>query len=142
VSEGPAEPASGGLRRIRLPDVLPEPMSHYCDAVAADGWLYVSGLLSLTRDGELVGAGDARAQARAILTTLKEVLGHVGAGMADVVKVTVYLVDMDERAQVNVEREAAFGPSRPASTLVEVSRLAHPDALVEIECVARISRSP
>lgn len=103
----------------------------------AGGWLYVSGLLALTPAGNLVGA-DAREQCRAILATLRTILGRVGAGFDDVVKVTVFLVDIAERAQVNDARQEAFGPHRPASTLVEVRRLAHPDARVEIEAVVRL----
>lgn len=128
-------------QRFRLPDLLPEPMSHYTDAVEADGWLYVSGLLALTSDGELVGEGDAQRQCRHILATLGEVLTRAGGTFSDVVKVTVYLIDIEDRVRINVEREASFGPSRPASTLVEVSRLAHPGALVEIDAIACVRRS-
>lgn len=135
---GARQDPPAGLRRLRLAELLPEPLSHYCDAVEVDGWVYVSGLLALTPDGTLVGKGDAQLQARTILSVLGQMLGAAAASLDDVVKVTVYVVDMDDRVPINVEREAAFGPSRPASTLVEVSRLAHPDALVEIDCVARV----
>lgn len=139
---GTREDPPAGMRRLRLPDLLPEPLSHYCDAVEVDGWVYVSGLLALTAEGTLVGKGDAQLQSRTILTTLSQVLAAAGGGLDDVVKVTVYVVDMEDRTRINVERAAAFGPSRPASTLVEVTRLAHPGALVEIDCVARMPQRP
>jgi 2-iminobutanoate/2-iminopropanoate deaminase len=99
----------------------------------------VSGVLALAPDRALVGKGDARAQSRMILSTLRQLLERMGGSLADVAKVTVFLTDMDDRAAVNAERTAAFGEWRPASTLVEVSELAHPEALVEIEGVARLA---
>jgi reactive intermediate/imine deaminase len=119
-------------------DGLPEPISHYADAVVAGSTLYVSGIVPVDGDGALVGAGDVVAQARHVLQTLGRVLGAAGARPADVVKVTVFLVDVDDRPHINPERQAFFGDARPASTLVEVSRLAVPGALLEIEAVAHL----
>jgi enamine deaminase RidA (YjgF/YER057c/UK114 family) len=76
------------------------------------------------------------AQARQIFETLGRVLAAAGAGPADVVKVTVYLVDVDDRPAINPVRQEFFGAARPASTLVEVSRLPVEGARVEIEAVA------
>ena len=64
------------------------------------------------------------------------VLEAAGAGFGDVVKVTVFLTDVDDRAAVNTVRQEVFGATRPASTLVEVSRLAIPGARIEVEAVA------
>jgi 2-iminobutanoate/2-iminopropanoate deaminase len=61
-----------------------------------------------------------------------------GAAFGDVAKVTVFLTDVDDRARVNPVRQEVFGAARPASTLVEISRLAVPGALIEIECVAAL----
>jgi 2-iminobutanoate/2-iminopropanoate deaminase len=71
-----------------------------------------------------------------VLANVGAVLAAAGAGFADVVKVTVYLVDIDDRPAVNVVRREVFGPARPASTLVEVSRLAVEGARVEVDAVA------
>ena len=68
------------------------------------------------------------------------VLGRGGRGPADVVKVTVYLTDVDDRPRINPVRQAFFGATRPASTLVEVSRLAVPGARLEVEAVALLER--
>jgi len=68
------------------------------------------------------------------------VLGAAGGGAADVVKVTVYLLDIDDRPLINPVRQAFFGSARPASTLVEVSRLAVPGARLEVEAIASLSR--
>jgi 2-iminobutanoate/2-iminopropanoate deaminase len=124
-------------RELRVPG-LPEPISHYADAVLADGVLYVSGIVPVSEDGVLVGAGDVVAQARRVFELLARVLAAAGAGPGDVAKVTVFLVDVDDRPRINPVRQEFFGSSRPASTLVEVSRLAVPGALLEVEAVAHV----
>ncbi len=124
-------------RELRVPG-LPEPISHYADAVLADGVLYVSGIVPVSEDGVLIGAGDVVAQARRVFELLARVLAAAGAGPGDVAKVTVFLVDVDDRPRINPVRQEFFGSSRPASTLVEVSRLAVPGALLEVEAVAHV----
>jgi enamine deaminase RidA (YjgF/YER057c/UK114 family) len=68
------------------------------------------------------------------------VLTAAGCGFADVVKVTVFLTDVDDRPRINPLRQEAFGDARPASTLVEVSRLAIEGAKIEVEAVALLPR--
>ena len=65
-------------------------------------------------------------------------LEAAGAGFADVVKVTVFLTDVDDRTRINPVRQEVFGDTRPASTLIEVSRLAVPGAKLEVEAVALV----
>jgi 2-iminobutanoate/2-iminopropanoate deaminase len=113
-----------------------EPISHYTDAVRAGELLFVSGCVPVDGEGRLVGGGDVVAQARQVFANVGAVLGAAGAGFADVVKVTVFLLDVDDRAAVNEVRQEVFGGTRPASTLVEVSRLAVPGARIEVEAVA------
>jgi reactive intermediate/imine deaminase len=125
------------LERLRLPEQLPQPISHYTDAVVADGWIWISGVLALDKDGVLVGGDDVIAQAERIHEILEAVLRKARAGFEDVVKVTVYLLRIEDRAAVNTVRKRFFGESRPASTLVEVSAFVVPGALVEIDAVAR-----
>lgn len=124
------------IERIRLADDLPEPLSHYTDAVRAGDTLYISGMLAFGAGGELVGAGDSVAQADQILHNVGLVLEHAGVTFAEVVKIVVYLVDINDRGQINAVRRRRFGESLPASTLVEVAALAHPEARVEIDVVA------
>jgi 2-iminobutanoate/2-iminopropanoate deaminase len=125
------------LERLRLPEQLPQPISHYTDAVIADDWVWISGLLALDKDGLLVGGDDVIAQAERVHENLEAVLRKAGAGFEDVVKVTVYLLRIEDRAAVNTVRRRFFGDSRPASTLVEVSAFVVPRALLEIDAVAR-----
>jgi len=115
-----------------------EPISHFTDAVRAGDLLYVSGIVGVDGDGSLVGGDDVVAQTRHVFENMRAVLAVAGCGFEDVVKVTVFLTDVDDRPLINPVREEVFGATRPASTLVEVPRLAVEGAKVEIECVALI----
>jgi reactive intermediate/imine deaminase len=115
------------------------PISHYAHAVRVDGpLLFVSGVVPVDEQGQLVGGDDVVEQARAVFRNLDAVLTAGGATFADVVKVTVFLTDVDDRPRINPVRQQAFGAARPASTLVEVSRLAIDGAKIEVEAVARV----
>jgi 2-iminobutanoate/2-iminopropanoate deaminase len=111
-------------------------MGHYSDAVLAGQTLYVSGCLPFDESGALVGAGDMAAQSHQVFDNLGLVLKAGGCGPADVVEARVYIRDMGERLKMNQARQQFFGDHKPASTLVEVSALAHPEALVEVDAVA------
>ena len=115
---------------------LPEPISHYTDAVEANGLLFVSGVVPVDGEGQVVGGDDVVEQTRQVFRNIGEVLATAGATFADVAKVTVFLTDVDDRAKINPVRQEVFGDTRPASTLVEISKLAVPGAKIEIECVA------
>jgi 2-iminobutanoate/2-iminopropanoate deaminase len=116
----------------------PEPISHYTDAVLAGDLLFVSGCVPVDADGRLVGGDDVVAQARQTFTNVGAVLAAGGSSFADVVKVTIFLTDVDDRPEINPIRQEFFGETRPASTLVEVSRLAIPGAKIEVEAVALV----
>lgn len=127
--------AVAAREEVRAPG-LGEPLSHYTDAVWAGDLLFVSGMPALDGDGSLVGPGDVVAQFGQVLANLRAVLAAADATPADVVKVTVFLTDVDDRPRINPLREEFFGATRPASTLVEVSRLPVPGMVVEMEAVA------
>jgi 2-iminobutanoate/2-iminopropanoate deaminase len=114
---------------------MAEPISHYTDAVKAGGLLFLSGIVPLDEEGKLLGE-DAAGQARQVFQNMELVLKAAGCGFEDVVKVTLFLLDVGDRAAINPVRQEFFGEARPASTLVEVSALAVPGALLEIEAVA------
>jgi 2-iminobutanoate/2-iminopropanoate deaminase len=119
-------------------DGLAEPISHFTDAVRAGDLLFVSGVVAVDAEGNLVGGDDVVAQTRQVLENLRRVLAAAGCGFEDVVKVTIFLTDVDDRPRINPLRQEVFGETRPASTLVEVSRLAVEGAMVEIEAVALV----
>ena len=113
-----------------------EPLSHYTDAVRAGNLVFVSGCVPVDAEGRLVGEGDVVAQARQSLSNVGAVLAAAGCSFADVAKVTIFLTDVDDRPKINPVRQEFFGDVRPASTLVEVARLAIPGAKIEVEAVA------
>jgi reactive intermediate/imine deaminase len=115
---------------------LSEPISHYTDAVRAGDLLFVSGVVPVDDEGGLVGGDDVAAQARQVFANMERVLEAAGAAFVDVVKVTVFLTDVDDRPLINPVRQEVFGATRPASTLVEVAGLAIPGAKIEVEAVA------
>ncbi len=115
-----------------------EPISHFTDAVQAGNLLFVSGIVPVDEHRELVGGDDVVAQARQVFANMRAVLAAAGCALADVVKVTVYLTDVDDRPLVNPVRQEVFGAARPASTLVEVSALVIPGAKIEVEAIALI----
>jgi len=126
-------------RREVMVEGLAEPISHYADAVVAGDTLYVSGIVPVDASGAVVG-DDVVAQARQVFAIMERVLAAAAATPADVVKITVYLLDIDDRPLINPVRQEFFGSARPASTLVEVSRLAVPGARLEIEAIAHLHR--
>ena len=116
----------------------PEPISHYTDAVRVGDLLFVSGCVPVDADGRLVGGDDVVAQARQAFANVGAILEAAGASFADVAKVTIFLTDVDDRPKINPVRQELFGAVRPASTLVEVPRLAIPGAKIEVEAVAAL----
>ena len=92
--------------------------------------------------GRLVGGEDVAEQARQVFRNMKLVLDAAGAGFADILKVTVYLLDVNDRARINPVRKEFFGAARPASTLIGVRELAIPGMKVEIEAVVGLKGKP
>jgi 2-iminobutanoate/2-iminopropanoate deaminase len=129
--------AVAARKEIRV-EGLAEPISHYTDAVVAGGLVFVSGCVPVDAGGALVGGDDVVAQARQAFANLGAVLAAAGAGFGDVAKVTVFLTDVDDRPRIDPVRRELFGAARPASTLVEVARLAVPGARIEVEAVAAV----
>ena len=128
-------PTNPHREEIRVPG-MPEPISHFTHVVRADRLVFVSGCVASDEHGRTVGGSDVVAQARQVHENLKRCLAAAGATFADVCKVTVFLKNVADREQVNTVRQQYFGASRPASTLLEISRLVRDDLLLEIECVA------
>ena len=120
---------------IRVPG-MPEPISHFTHVVRAGPIVFVSGCVASDENGKTVGGGDIVAQTRKVHENIKRCLAAAGATFADVCKVTVFLRNVADREKVNTVRKEYFGAHRPASTLVEISRLVRDDLLIEIECTA------
>ena len=125
----------GQRREIRV-EGMSEPVSHFTHVVTAGRLVFVSGCVATDAAGKLVGGSDVVAQARQVHENLKHCLAAAGATFADICKVTVFVRNMAHREAINTVRKEYFGQSRPASTLVEVSRFVRDDYLLEIEATA------
>ena len=120
------------------PPTLARPMG-YTHVVEASGarTFYISGQVALDDSGNIVGEGDMGAQARQVFENLHTALRAVGASFKDVVKLTYFIVDMSQMQTVREARDQYIQPEYlPASTAVEVRRLAREEFLLEIEAVA------
>lgn len=115
---------------------LPEPVSHYTDAVVAGNLAFISGMIALDADGRIIGEDDVVVQTEVVHDYLGLCLDAVGSSFAQIAKVTVFVTDIADREAINAVRQRRFGDHRPASTLVQVSALVVPSARVEIEAVA------
>jgi enamine deaminase RidA (YjgF/YER057c/UK114 family) len=100
--------------------------------------LFLSGQVAYTGDGSPAFRGDFKAQARGAYEAIKALVESQGGTMNSIVKITTYVTDMHYRVDLAPIREEFFGKKGPASTLVEISALAHPDWMIEIEAIAVI----
>jgi 2-iminobutanoate/2-iminopropanoate deaminase len=98
--------------------------------------LFISGQAAIDEHGQLVGVGNFDAQAAQVFTNLERVLRAGGSSLANVIKVTIFLRDMRNFAKIVELRGHYFVPPYPADTIVEVSSLYSPEALIEIEAIA------
>jgi enamine deaminase RidA (YjgF/YER057c/UK114 family) len=118
-----------------------EPLVGYSRAVRVDRHVHVSGTTASDANGQVVGRGDAARQARFALEKIEAALLQAGASLNDVVRTRMYVTDISQWEVIGRVHGEFFGKVRPASTMVEVSRLIDPDHLVEIEADAYIAQS-
>jgi 2-iminobutanoate/2-iminopropanoate deaminase len=124
--------------RIYSPGVAEPPPGRWSNAIQAGDFLFVSGQVSRSEDGKTIEGKDEYEQSRTIFTRILRLVEAAGGDAADVVKVTIYVVDIRKNTEVWRARQEFFAGDFPASTLVQVAALATPDILVEIEAVAHI----
>lgn len=115
-----------------------EPVVGYSRAVRVGNQVWVSGTTATGTAGGIVGKGNAYAQTRAAIANLERALARAGAKLTDVVRTRVYVTDIGQWEAIGRAHGEAFAAVRPASAMVEVSRLIDPDMLVEIEADAVI----
>ncbi len=125
------------LRYINPPTIAhPTGYTHVVEATGARTF-YISGQVALDASGAIVGQGDMRAQAQQVFANLHAALQAVGASFSNVAKLTYFIVDMTQMPVVREVRDQFIQPEQlPASTAVEVRRLAREEFLLEIEAVA------
>src|SRR5262245_30186647 len=128
---------SNGNERTSIQTAAPwEPIVGYSRAVKVGPFIAVTGTTALDEAGNLVGKGDAAAQARQCLVNVERALQRLGASLGDVIRTRMFVTDISRWEAIGRVHGEFFGQIRPATTMVEVSRLIDPDMLVEIEADA------
>ena len=117
-----------------------KPVANYKMATRHEGGqlLYISGQVARDTDGNVVGTGDMRTQARQVFQNLRQVLQAAGGDFKDLMKITTYITNIADFPALAEVRSEIFQGELPASTLIVVKSLFHPDFLIEVEGMAAV----
>ena len=120
-----------------------KPVANYKMATRMEGGrlLYIAGQVAWDPSGNIVGKGDVRAQARQTFQNLRQVLQAAGGDLKDLMKITTYITKIENFPAVMEARGEVFQGELPASTLIVVTSLFHPDFLIEVEGIAAVGSS-
>lgn len=124
--------------QIKQIKITPDPYAPFnlSQGIGLGDLLFISGQTSITEEGELIHEGDFRSQGEQAFQNLDKVLKAGGSSLDNVLKVTIFLKDMSYFDEVVKLREKYFSKPYPADSIVEISSLFHPEALIEIEAIA------
>ena len=124
------------IRKVTTPAV-PQPAGGiYSNCLVVGDQIFLAGVTAGGADGKAIGGADVYAQSKVVLDRIRALVEAAGASLADVVKITVYLTDVTQRAAFGRARAECFAEPRPCSTLIGVNALVSPDLLVEVDAVA------
>ena len=112
--------------------------THYSEGVRIGNFIFVAGQLPVDDNLNLIGEGDVDAQARKVFENMKAILNEAGVTMQDVVMVNIFVRNIEDLPRIAPARRDYFGSNRPVATLVEVSKLAVANALLEVNAIAVI----
>lgn len=116
-----------------------EPIVGYSRALKVGSVIHVSGTTATDEQGNVIAVGDPAGQAEQIIRNIRAALEALGSGLADVVRTRIYVRDIDDWEAIGRVHGKYFGEIRPATSMVEISRLIYPEMLLEIEAEAVIS---
>ena len=126
------------INRVISPDVDEPPAETWSNCLVVGNQVFIAGMTARSAEFEVVSDGAEYEQARAIFTKIKNLMTEAGGSMTDIVKVNIFVTDITKRKEVWRARAEFFSGNFPVSTLVEVSALALPDMVVEVEAVGFI----
>lgn len=126
-------------RKPVIPAGSPPPLAPYSPGVVADNILYVSGVLAMDSSGGTIGAGDATAQTRAVLESIKSIVEAAGGSMADVTMNSIFLKDLADYPKMNAVYKEYFPSAFPARYCIK-AELVKPEFLVEIASIAHLPK--
>lgn len=125
------------IEKYGAPGVYDPPgYSQAIKVTGAQTMLFLAGQVAYDKDGSVKHRGDFKAQAREVFTAIKALVQAGGGTLDNVVKLNTYVLDVRYRQEFRAVREEFFGAKGPASTMIEVPSLAHPDYLIEVEAIA------
>ena len=122
-----------------ISDKIGKPSGHFSHATVTEArgrLVFISGMLAKDAEGKIVGVGDPGVQTRQVCENLKAAVEEAGGTLDDICRVDVYVRNMEHFDAIHAVRRQYFSPPLPASTMVEVTKMTTPDALIEINAIA------
>jgi enamine deaminase RidA (YjgF/YER057c/UK114 family) len=129
------------IRRIKSPEISEQPDGNFSNCLMVGNIAYISGITPRDQNFQIVD-GDEYEQGKAIFSKIKMIVGSAGGRMSDVVRITIFVTDINQRAKFWQARREFFSGDFPTATMVQVAALAEPKFKVEVDAIAHIGAGP